>query len=368
VTIRKEPSGRFRAVLKVGRNYVAGKTFDTRREAQAWLTRERAAIAGGVDPRAGRRTVRSLLPGWLEDRKASVSPKTYTSDEAVPRLLPPSVGSLWVSAVTDREVQKVLTDLTRRGYAEASVRRFRASLSSFFAWAVRERLILVNPVLRTRVPRVGRPKVEMYPFTEEDLEQIHQVAVARDQRLADLLLIAAWTGLRWSELRAIRVRDFVEVPMPLLVVQRAQPEGVDEKTTKSGRSRRVPVADRVLPIVRELAAGRLGDDRLFVTTTGHVLHASAFKRTLGWAALAQGRRIHDLRHTAACLWLARGVDAATVQAWMGHASIATTNIYLHHMGTGADRAGLDRLNAPGHTGGTPASEATPLQERRNPPS
>ena len=42
----------------------------------------------------------------------------------------------------------------------------------------------------------------------------------------------------------------------------------------------------------------------------------------------------------------------TVQAWMGHASIATTNLYLHHLGTAADRAGLDRLNRRGHTGGT----------------
>ena len=40
----------------------------------------------------------------------------------------------------------------------------------------------------------------------------------------------------------------------------------------------------------------------------------------------------------------------TVQAWMGHASIATTNLYLHHLGTSADRAGLDRLNRRGHTG------------------
>ena len=37
---------------------------------------------------------------------------------------------------------------------------------------------------------------------------------------------------------------------------------------------------------------------------------------------------------------------------MGHASIATTNLYLHHLGTPADRAGLDRLNAPGYTGET----------------
>ena len=43
----------------------------------------------------------------------------------------------------------------------------------------------------------------------------------------------------------------------------------------------------------------------------------------------------------------------TVQAWLGHASIATTNIYLHHLGSSADRAGLERLNAPGGARGAP---------------
>jgi len=103
-----------------------------------------------------------------------------------------------------------------------------------------------------------------------------------------------------------------------------------------------------------MAAGRQADAPLFVTATGHVLHATAVERTLDRAVVARRRRIHDLRHTAACLWLARGVDPSTVQAWMGHASIATTNLYLHHLGTPADRAGLDRLNA---TGYTPAAAA-----------
>ena len=76
MTIRKEPSGRFRAVLKVGRVRRRSHVRD-KREAQAWLARERAAIAGGVDPRAGRATVRSLLPVWLEERRHSVSAKTY---------------------------------------------------------------------------------------------------------------------------------------------------------------------------------------------------------------------------------------------------------------------------------------------------
>jgi integrase len=79
--------------------------------------------------------------------------------------------------------------------------------------------------------------------------------------------------------------------------------------------------------------GPCPESPLFVTASGHVLRATAVKRTLEWRVVARGRRIHDLRHTPACLWLARGVDPGTVQAWMGHASIATTNLYLHHLGT-----------------------------------
>jgi integrase len=65
----------------------------------------------------------------------------------------------------------------------------------------------------------------MFPFSEAELDEVYADAIERDQRLADVLLIDAWTGLRWSELRATRVRDFIEVPLPLLVVQRAAPEG-----------------------------------------------------------------------------------------------------------------------------------------------
>ena len=85
-------------------------------------------------------------------------------------------------------------------------------------------------------------------------------ASARDQRLADVLLIAAWTGLRWSELREVRVRDFVRVPMPVLLVSRAAPEGVEAKLTKSGKNRRVPVADRVLPLMQACAEDKGPDD------------------------------------------------------------------------------------------------------------
>ena len=95
---------------------------------------------------------------------------------------------------------------------------------------------------------------------------------ARDRRLTDVLLIASWTGLRCSELREVRVRDFVRVPVPVLLVSRAAPEGGAAKVTKSGKSRRMPVADRVLSLVEVCVHGKGPDDLLFTIRTGHPSH------------------------------------------------------------------------------------------------
>nr|WP_235497334.1 site-specific integrase [Aeromicrobium sp. Leaf272] len=191
----------------------------------------------------------------------------------------------------------------------------------------------------------------MRPFSEAELDEIAQSVRARSTHLADVILIAGWTGLRWGELRAVRVSDLEEIPTPVLVVRRSQTEGRPVKVPKSGRARRVPIADRVLPLLRSMAADKGPGDLLITTPRGAQLHVTAFKRATDWTSLGRGRRIHDLRHTAACLWLARGVELATVQAWMGHSSVATTNRYVHFLGSAAERAGLDLLNAPGQSGG-----------------
>jgi hypothetical protein len=79
--------------------------------------------------------------------------------------------------------------------------------------------------------------------------------------------------------------------------------------------------------------------------------------------LADGRiRSADPRPVA-CLWLAKGVDPVTVQAWLGHASTATTNIYPHHLGSSADRAGLERLNTLAGRGGQSERNAEGQSEK-----
>ncbi|HEY9409638.1 MAG TPA: tyrosine-type recombinase/integrase [Jiangellaceae bacterium] len=368
MSVSKTENGRFRAKLKSGRVDVASKVFDTRREANAWLDRERAALAGGVDPRAGRERVRDALVRWLEVRRTTVARKTYKADADLHRLMPTAMQALQLSAVSGREVSRSFVTLLSGGLSETSVVRYRASLSAFFAWCVQEKLIVANPVTGTAVPKSSDETTEMLPFTEDELEAAYLQWRKADPHLADVLLVLGWTGLRWAEARALTVGDVMRVPSPRLQVRRSAPEGVATKATKGRRSRRVPLADRVLPLVERMASGKGPTDLLLTTSRGARLHRSAVLRSVKWeprnlprstkpdpdSGTGAGRRIHDLRHTAACLWLTRRVDVGTVQAWMGHESIATTNRYLHYLGTDADNAGLARLNAErgGHQGGT----------------
>ena len=90
MTIVKTSTGRFTAKLKSGRQFVTSRTFDTKREAKAWLSRERAALEGGVDPRAGRQRVGTLLEQWLEVRRITVATKTLRDDQSLLRLAPPA--------------------------------------------------------------------------------------------------------------------------------------------------------------------------------------------------------------------------------------------------------------------------------------
>ena len=225
VSVQKQPNGRFRARLKNGRVNVASKTFDTKREAEQWLARERAALERGIDPRAGQQRVRVLLQPWLASRRSTVAAKTYRVDADLERVLPTSLLALQVAAVGEREIARCFEHWISRGFAERTAARYRASLSSFLGWCARERYILSNPVTGVRVPRQSAVPTEMSPFTEEELEEAYWGWQQQNQRLAEVLLVLGWTGLRWSEARAALVENLMRVPTPGLVVRRGPPGG-----------------------------------------------------------------------------------------------------------------------------------------------
>lgn len=78
---------------------------------------------------------------------------------------------------------------------------------------------------------------------------------------------------------------------------------------------------------------------------GGYLHAQNWRRAVHWNETAGGRRPHDLRHTAASLWIAAGVDIKTIASWLGHSSTKLTlDTYGHLMGTDTDGAAIERVN------------------------
>ena len=347
---RRTPNGSWRGVAKQGRTTLATKTFKLKREAIDWANRIEAVAEGGLDVKAGRVRVGTILPEWLDVRENTVSKTTQTTDGMAVALIPASFRARSVSSITTHDVEKWLVSLRKEhGLSDGSIKRYRSSLSAFFAWAVKDGRIETNPVTKAQAPTALDEDNGMRPFSEDELMRVIEKVAAKNPFYGKVVYVLGWMGVRWGEARALRVSD-VTLDPPSIRVARSHTENQRVKTTKGRKARRVPMPDHVVEVVKELMAGKGPDDLLLSGASGGQLWRHRMVETIDWAKLSGGRRIHDLRHTAACVWLSRGVDLATVSAWLGHASVSTTNRYLHHLGTVADRAGVNLLNGGGARG------------------
>jgi integrase len=142
------------------------------------------------------------------------------------------------------------------------------------------------------------------------------------------------------------VRDVQQLPYPAFRVSRSKPDGPPVRTvTKGGGARTVPRTEEVGAIVQPLTLGRKRDAPLFPSATGSDRSGRNWTRDSHYAKVSGGRRVHDLRHTAATLWSQSGVDLKTVQTWLGHSTAKpTADTYAHFMGSDADTAALARMN------------------------
>ena len=107
-------------------------------------------------------------------------------------------------------------------------------------------------------------------------------------------------------------------------------------TLKNKRARTVPLVSVVVPIVDRWSAGKSPGEWLFAAPAGGPLRETNWQRSVSWreAKAAIGRpelRVHDLRHTAASVWLASGADPKVVQRVLGHATAAMTMDLYGHM-------------------------------------
>ena len=222
------------------------------------------------------------------------------------------------------------------------MRRYCDSLEAFFKWCARRGYVPADPMEAVEIPR---RKKSMHGFNPLSEDQIEEISVKLSDFDAAVVKVLAYTGMRWGEARALRVGDVkLDVLPPHVQIKRSHPEGSPEKAPKSGRMRVVPLSDKLIPIVTRFLEHKTNNDYLLSRTGKSQIWRGSFMRSAHWEDVSGGRTIHDLRHSAACNWLLRGISINTVQAWLGHADLETTSIYTNYLGMDIDLTAYERMN------------------------
>lgn len=227
------------------------------------------------------------------------------------------------------------------------------------------------------------PKLVPQEMRLLDPAEINLLAETIDPRFSAMILTAAYTGMRFSELRALRIDRFdalrrtVRV-MASLVEAKGQFSFVQPKSEASRRTVRVP------PFLVEVLAAHLamhadGSGLVFSAPNGGPIRRSNFRRRI-WlpavdASVGQPCTFHDLRHSHAALLIAQGEHPKVIQERLGHASIKTTLDTYGHLFEGLDekaastrRTGkLRRIirgpNPSAHCSSPPPNRREPLRDK-----
>ncbi|MBN1609883.1 MAG: tyrosine recombinase XerD [Polyangiaceae bacterium] len=225
--------------------------------------------------------------------------------------------------------------LGRAGLGTRSAARHLSSVRGFLRFLLREGLLTEDPSALAARPRSGRrlPRA----LSEDEMRRLIEapdVSNLRGLRDRAMLSLGYACGLRASELVGLKLGD--------IDLQR----GVVAAFGKGSKRRLVPLGEVALDHVQAYLAARrerdshggraraaAGSPYLFGTARGKPLTRQTFwKCVRKYAGIAGLRRLahpHQLRHSFATHLLVHGADLRSVQTMLGHADVATTEIYTH---------------------------------------
>jgi len=222
-----------------------------------------------------------------------------------------------------------LGELDAAGYVKASIARRVAELRSFGDFLVREGVLEYNPFRMVSAPRA--PKRLPRYLTVAEIEALLAVpdtstpSGLRDRAIVEVLYAA---GLRVSELAGLDLADVDLTQAQVRVVGK----GSKERIGLLGRPA-VAAVRAYLQAGRPALLGQRPSQALWLNRRGGRLSVRSVAMTLSRAGQQAGIRIpvspHVLRHSFATHLLDGGADLRVVQELLGHANLATTQIYTH---------------------------------------
>jgi integrase len=353
---QKLPSGRWRARYTGPdmARHSAPHTFEAREDAEAWLVAERRlATADGWTPPKARRAAESTTFGdyaesWL--RRRDLKPRTRALYRSLlDRLILPTFKDRPLAAITPRAVSEWWHDdldpkkPTQRAHAYQL-------LTAIMKTAAIEDEIAANPC-RVRGGSQAKRVKQIGPAT---LDELAKLVEAMPEKYRTMTLLAAWCGLRFGELAALRRSD-LDLKNGVVRVRRAVVHvgGQDiESTPKSDAGvRDVAIPPHLIDVIRRhrdtyAQFGREG--LLFPAADGEShLAGSTLHRAFRKARASAGRpdlRFHDLRHTGAVLAASTGATLAELMSRLGH-STPSAALRYQHAAEGRDKAIAKALSA-----------------------
>ncbi|MFV2013358.1 MULTISPECIES: tyrosine-type recombinase/integrase [unclassified Micromonospora] len=360
-SIRKLPSGRYQARYfgPDGVERKAPDTFPTEQQAAKWLTVVESEIIRGEwnAPEAGQITLSEYGSRWIAQRR--LQPRTRENYEDLFRLyVRPYLGTLVLGTIKPATIRDWRARLLGNGVSEPQAVKAYSLLRAVLNTAMKEdELIRQNPC---RIPGYDRYHTPERPVAT--VAQVVALAEAMPARFSALIIVAAFSGLRWGELAALRRCDVdtdagtIRVPRKLAVLRSGGLVFGPPKSRAGNRVVALPAAARSA-FVDHLAAFVDDDPEALVFTgeQGAVLRSGNFRRAVRWSAalaaagLPADFHFHDLRHTGNNLAAATGASTRDLMSRMGHASMRAALIY-QHANSERDReiaAGMDRVIAAG---------------------
>ena len=236
-------------------------------------------------------------------------------------------------AAVDRGVlRRFLAALRARGMAQGSIQRRLMGLRSFWRWLRQTGLASEDPTRQVRSP--PRPRKLPRFLREEEATRLvkapegEEHAPLRDRAMLETLYGA---GLRIAELAGLDLDDLVPGEHPCL---RVRGKGRRERIAPLGRSAWGAIEEYLRLERPGVARGPEADGTaLFLNRRGRRLSIRGVRRRVDRHArevgLPEWVTPHVLRHSFATHLLERGAELRAIQELLGHASLATTQIYAH---------------------------------------
>lgn len=299
--------------------------FVTKRAAEDWDASNKVSINRGeyVAPSKGRAKIGDLAPAWLDRKRATSEPShSRMLDSAWKVHVSPAWSGVPVSRVTATGVKNWSAAMTGAGCSATTVLRALGVLAGILDDAMEDGRIAKNPARGLDPKRREKPTKPKRKHVYLNHDAVGRLAEESGEHRV-MVLTLAYTGIRWGECIALRVRHVDEVRRRLIVTDNAVQLGVEhaEGDPKDDEPREVPVPKFLMAELKKQIKDRGPDDLVFGDGQKYVPRP---KSNGGWfvgavkRAMVQRITPHDLRHTAASLAISSGANVLAVSRMLGH--------------------------------------------------